>query len=362
MSEMRPLLADTAARVFTRHCTRELLAAAEAGSFPSPLWQAIEAAGLATASIAEDKGGSGADLGDVMAILRAAGHHAAPVPLAETLLAAWIFSESGFAVPPGPLTIAPVLRGELPALHRDGAGWRLEGRARFVPWARDCAEAAVLAYDGRRLCVAQVALLPAMVAPGRNLAGEPRDEVDFADLSLAAARVAPAGTGIDFDALWRRGALARTTAMAGALEQVLALTVGYAMERQQFGRPIGKFQAVQQQIAVLAAQVAAAGAATDAAIAAAERGPAGFEIAAAKARIGEAATLVAAIAHQVHGAMGFTREHRLHLSTRRLWAWREEFGDETYWRRWLGRGALKLGGEGLWPFLTGSDKTPPIPL
>ena len=54
-------------------------------------------------------------------------------------------------------------------------------------------------------------------------------------------------------------------------------------------------------------------------------------------RVGEAAGTGAAIAHQVHGAMGFTYEHTLHHATRRLWAWREEFGNETYWAMRLGR-------------------------
>ena len=131
----------------------------------------------------------------------------------------------------------------------------------------------------------------------------------------------------------------------------------YAGERVQFGRPIGKFQAVQQQVASLAAQAACAGASADAAVAAAERGDATFEIACAKARVGEAAGVAAAIAHQVHGAMGFTREHRLHRFTRRLWAWREEFGDEAYWWRWLGRIALAKHGDGLWPYLTARERT-----
>jgi acyl-CoA dehydrogenase len=58
------------------------------------------------------------------------------------------------------------------------------------------------------------------------------------------------------------------------------------------------------------------------------------------------------IAHQVHGAMGFTYEHRLHHYTKRLWSWRDDFGTEVYWNTLLGRKALEVGGDGLWPFLT----------
>jgi acyl-CoA dehydrogenase len=127
----------------------------------------------------------------------------------------------------------------------------------------------------------------------------------------------------------------------------------------QFGRPIGRFQAVQQQLALAAAEVAAASAAASAAarvatadgmLAASTR----FAVAAAKARTGEAAGEVARIAHQVHGAIGFTREHDLRLLTTRLWAWRDEDGSEAEWQEWLGGAALEAGADGLWPLITGA--------
>jgi acyl-CoA dehydrogenase len=352
MSEMRAILAETASRLFAEHCAREAVDAAR-DVWPAALWRAIEAAGLATASVAEARGGGGADLGDVMAILREAGRHAAPVPLAETLLAAWMLSESGMAVPDGPLAVAP-LPGEELSLARAGEGWRIAGTARRIPWARHCGAIVALARDARDWRIALVSADALAVTHGRSLAGEPRDDVRFADTVLAPDRVAPAGMGVHAETLLRFGALARAAQMTGALEAVLELTVRYANERVQFGRPIAKFQAIQQQVAVLAANVAAAGAACDAAIAAAERGWGEFPIAAAKARINEAATAAAAIAHQVHGAMGFTAEHALHLFTTRLWSWREEFGDESFWWARLGATAAAAGGDGLWPLITDS--------
>lgn len=346
MSEMRSLLADTAARVMR-----------DAGDAFSPrLWRTIEAAGLPAAAIDEQNGGAGADLGDAMTILRVAGGHALPAPLAETMLAAWIFSGSGIATLAGPLTVAPVERAALPTLARSGNGWRLAGTARFVPWAQAAASIAVLAAHEGGLMVVRVAADRCVLDRGKSLADEPRDDLRFDDVALAPEDVAPAGRGIDADALWRRGALARVAQMTGALEAVLELTVRYAGERVQFGRPIGKFQAIQQLVAELAAHVAASAVACDGAIAAAERSDATFEVAAAKARISEAAGLAAAIAHQVHGAIGFAREHRLNLYTRRLWSWREEFGDETYWWAWLGRTVARVGGDKLWPFLTDPRK------
>jgi len=142
--------------------------------------------------------------------------------------------------------------------------------------------------------------------------------------------------------------------MAGALEAALALSTRYANDRVQFGRPIAKFQAVQQQMALLAEQAAAASVAVESAaiVVAADRPSAALAIAAAKIRAGEAAGKVAEIAHQVHGAIGFTHEHSLHRLSRRLWSWRDEFGTEALWSRELGRAVIAAGAAALWPTIT----------
>jgi acyl-CoA dehydrogenase len=143
--------------------------------------------------------------------------------------------------------------------------------------------------------------------------------------------------------------------MSGALEKAMDLAVNYAQERVQFGRPISKFQAVQQNLAVLAGQTAAAVAAANLGIEAlSDPDPdrQEFLIAIAKTRVGEAATLACEIAHQVHGAIGFTKEYALQLSTRRLWSWREEFGGDPEWAARVGAYACRRGAGDLWPMLT----------
>ena len=152
--------------------------------------------------------------------------------------------------------------------------------------------------------------------------------------------------------MWVYGALARAAQMAGALESLLAQSVRYATERKQFGRPIGAFQAIQHQLAILAGHTAAAGMAAANACRAAERGDPTFEVAAAKVRVGEAAGVACSIAHQTHGAIGFTYEHSLHFSTRRLWSWRAEFGAESVWAAELGRRVAARGADQLWADLT----------
>jgi acyl-CoA dehydrogenase len=191
------------------------------------------------------------------------------------------------------------------------------------------------------------------VTAGHNLAGEPREELRFDGLALAADAVG--ATKETPTNLLAAGALARAAQMVGALENVLELAVRYASERSQFGRNIGKFQAVQQQLAFLAGQTAAAGRAVEGAYEFRERGEdASFAIAVAKARVGEAASIGAGIVHQVHGAIGFTHEHMLHYSTRRLWSWRSEFGGDAYWQEQVGRQVAKAGADRLWPLMTGT--------
>ncbi len=246
------------------------------------------------------------------------------------------------------MTLAPVERDDILSLRREAGGWHLSGMARAVPWSREAAGIVVLA--DRML---------ALVAPGQttihrtaNLAGEPRDAVEF-DVSLAEAAVAPLPKPVDREQLYRLGALCRAAQMAGALEGALTLATQYANDRVQFGRPIGKFQAIQQQLAQFAEQVAAATVAvTAAAEAITAGGDAFFAIAIAKIRAGEAAGKGSDIAHQVHGAIGFTHEHRLHHLTRRLWSWRDEFGVESAWSTELGRLVAAQGAEAFWPSLT----------
>lgn len=349
MNEGQRILRETADRLLGDHCTRPVGDAAEHGTWPADLWRHLEETGLTTAARSPSRGGAGGDMADLCLLMKAAGAHAAPVPLAETLLAEQMLAAAGLPVADGPATIGPVLRADRMTLARRGGRLSLAGVARRVPWARHARTLVLLAEDRGTTVTVRVDQVP-VEAQGWNQAREPRDTVRFDGVEIAADAV---GNGFDFDALYRRGALYRTVAMAGALEKVLALTVRYAGERVQFGRPIGKFQAVQQQIAVLATHVAASNAAANAAIAAHAGGDGAFQIAAAKTRVGQAAGVAAEIAHQVHGAIGFTHEHELHRSTRRLWAWRDEFGSEVEWAVWVGEAVAKIGGEGLWPFLTG---------
>jgi acyl-CoA dehydrogenase len=344
--EMRDDLARTIDRVFEEHCARPVREAAESGEWPAALWRALEEVGLPSAALPERAGGSGLAFGDALFALRRSAYHGAPVPLAETMLAGRMLVAAGLEVPQGALTIAPVHAGD----ELKAANGKLSGIARRVPWGNQCGQAVVVARQGKEEIVGVVSIAGAGGKVGKNLAGEPRVELGFEGAALTAfAPLANASSRLAAE-----GALYRSVQMAGALERTLEYSIGYANERVQFGRPIGKFQAVQHMLAVLAGQVAASSAAADAAVEASEEAPDEFAVAVAKSRIGEAAGKSAEIAHQVHGAMGYTREHNLHYVTRRLWSWRDEFGNETHWQTRLGRMIAAKGADALWPMLTGS--------
>ncbi len=346
MSETTDLIRDMAEKLFGDTCDKSVLAAAENGEFQTALWKEIADAGLAGALLPESAGGSGLAIEDALLSLRIAASRAAPVPLAETMLAGWL-AGAALVAPEGPLTIAPASNGSALTLKKTSGGWRLEGVAKRVPFARNAAAIFVLAQADGANMVARVDPKLCKLTHGRNLAMEPRDDVTF-DCDLAPGDVAPAGNHVNAEALRAFGAAMRANQIAGALSRALEITLQYAGERVQFGKPIAKFQAIQHNLAMLAAHSAAANAAADMAAEAAANGMNLLPIAAAKARCGEAASIGAGIAHQTHGAIGFTREHMLHYFTKRLWSWRDEFGRESDWSLIIGRAAAKAGPKKIW--------------
>jgi acyl-CoA dehydrogenase len=349
-NDSRTILDNTCTRLFTDHVTPALIEAAEKGTGPAALWQMLEENGLTLPQIPESRGGAGGEWSDAHVVLAATGRFAVPLPVAETMIGAWLLSASGLDVPLGPLAVAPVRAKDRLALARDGGGWRLNGTAARVPWGASAGHVVVSAEGDGKPMIALVTGGTAKAEPDVNLAQEPRDTLQWNAAPVLAA--APAGAELPADALMLGGALARSAQMAGGLEFLLLQSVKYVTERVQFGRPLASFQAIQHQLALLAGHTAAAGMAAQHAFAAMDVGDAGFEIAAAKIRTGEAAGLGAGIAHQCHGAIGFTYEHTLHFVTRRLWSWRAEFGAEAHWAATLGREVAARGADALWPHLT----------
>jgi acyl-CoA dehydrogenase len=350
--ESTGLVADTAKRILSDLADPQTVNRAADEAWKAPAWAALEEAGLTLAWVPDTLGGAGADLADGFAALRETGRFAVALPLAETLLAGWLLARAGIAAPKGAMTCGPTGDGDRLTLAGNGS---LSGTLRSVPFAKDAKHLAVLARrESGGSAIALLDVSQARIGEGTSIGGDPLNTVGFNGARPSAVKDAPAG--LDEQGLLLMGAAARAMQMAGALETVLGLSVAYANERIAFERAIAKFQAVQHNLARLAGEVAvaiaAAGSAADAIANTPTFDEAVFlEAASAKIRVGEAAGEGAGIAHQVLGAIGFTQEHTLHRFTRRLWAWRDDFGNESYWAVKLGNMVAAKGGDGLWPML-----------
>lgn len=316
------LLAEQVDRLLTDRVDAKLIAAAEAGAWPAALWDELVAMGLTLALVPEEQDGAGLGWAEAGTIFAALGRHAAPVPLGETMLAAWALAAAGIAVPDGVLSLA------------------LPGEA--VPWGEQARH--VVAIDETEL---RLLATPQGTAQ-RTIGRDPRSHLDLTGCKAISTGNLPGGVA-RLNAL---AAILRAAQMAGAMRRILELCLEYANVRSQFGRPIGKFQAVQHMIAVLATETAAAEVAAAIGLRAASQADPAMGAGIARTRTGMAAASVAALAHQVHAAIGVTDEYSLHYFTRRLWQWRSEFGSEHAWAQRIGRTTRAAGGAGLWPLIT----------
>ncbi len=349
VTESDNIVAETAARIFADLADPQTINKARDDSWKDKLWRSLEETGLPLAWVPEKQGGAGANLADGFAILGTAGRYALPVPLAETLLAGWLLSQAGIDSPAGAMTVAPARPRDRILFNADGT---LSGRAGGIPFARDSQHIAVLAMGGKGASVALVKTVDCLVSQSENLAGDASDGVTFERTKPVRSAPAP----FNYSAFMLMAAAVRSVQSAGALETILSLSVAYANERVAFERPIGKFQAVQQNLARLAgetaAALAAAGSAADTIVHSDAFDDTVFlEAASAKIRTGEAAAEGSAIAHQVFGAIGFTNEHVLHRFTLRLLGWRDDFGNESHWASTLGSIVAAHGADNFWPML-----------
>jgi acyl-CoA dehydrogenase len=345
------IVAEVAARIFADLADPQTVNRAKDEGWRETLWQALTDAGLPLAWVPENLGGSDATLADGFAILGVAGRFAVAVPLAETMTAGWLLARAGLAAPASPMTVAPARPHDRVELNQDGT---LSGSAFAVPYAENSQHAAVLAEGNKGAAIALVKTSSCQLSKGCNLAGDPANVVTFG--RVKPLRIAPAPTGFDRSSLMLMGSTIRSVQTAGVLETLLSLSLAYANERIAFERPIAKFQAIQQNLAKLAGEVAAAlaaaGSAADAIAQASMFDDAVMlEAASAKIRCAEAAAEGSAIAHQVFGAIGFTREHMLHRFTLRALSWRDDFGNESYWAAELGKQIASRGADEFWPLV-----------
>jgi acyl-CoA dehydrogenase len=327
---MDTMFTDSLSRLLAAHCTPAVVREAERTQRADALWAEIEASGFLDALIDEAAGGGGLGLRGGFELLLLCGRHAVPLPLAQTLWLRAVLAHAGMAPPGGRLTLAAPGRVAADgSIERQGVPFGRVADWVLVPLTPHAVLLPLVAAEVRATGVRD------SLQAHLRWAARPEDAIDVP------------GTTAWLEA----GALLTSALMAGAMGRVLEATLGYANDRAQFGKPIGRFQAVQQQLAVMAEQVFAARMAAELGCAGAGIGVHPLRAAVAKARAGEAADKVVAIAHAVHGAIGVTADFDLQLHTRRLQEWRGDYGSQAYWQPRIGAALLAAPQRATLPFL-----------
>ena len=321
-------------------------------------WGALTESGFTELGVPEHLGGSGGDLSDVVDVVATLANHGASTPIIEHALAGWLVSSAAVQVPKGVGTVAVGSAAELTVIEVDGSIW-VDGRLTAVPWASEASWLAV-AVDSSECTVVIIDLSDdgVRVAEGTDMVGAPLCDVVLKNVPSQQFSLNTL-LGIDTHRLEMRGALLYAAATAAAASAVSTLTVDYVSGRSQFGRPLAKFQAVQQRVSSLASRtvemeravrVATAACATDDESAFAA-------VASAKTVVSGHVREVAAAGHQLHGAIGFTSEYRLGRFTGSMHSWRSRWGSEADWSRALASMILDRGC-GVWELVTGqADRT-----
>jgi acyl-CoA dehydrogenase len=327
------MLAEMIERLFDRHLSDAAQAKARGGVWLDEVWAEVEEMGLPLALLSEEQGGFGLEPADQAEALHLLGRFGVPLPVAETMGANRLLAQAGLPLAEGPAGLAR-------ADHLTLEGGVLKGRVERVAWGENL-DCLALAVGDSLYRVPRSGWTLAEAGHALNFHPRPSLAVEWSVDGSAPLPHCPLA----------EGATLRAFQIAGALETALALTLEHTATRVQFGKPLQKNQVVQHELAKLAGELACATAAAGLAAEALARGD-DLGVAAGSLRAREAAGAGAAIALQMHGAIGFTAEHRLSLFANTLWTWRDEFGGQTMWADKLGRAALAGGGEGYWPMVT----------
>jgi acyl-CoA dehydrogenase len=339
---MREIIENSVERLFAGQVNAAAIESAET-VWPAALWSSIEESGMTRATGPESQGG-GVPWSDIYVIVRAIGQHAVPLPVSETLFAHWLLAGAHLEASSGPISFSTDV------LHLSETG-RVSGRLKSVPWGRNASHVIAIAKKAcGPMSLVQLGTKNIAMQLGSNIAREPRDTLTFEHVVPSAAGILPDAFGGDVMRLG--GALLRSAQMAGGLQRILRDCIQYAQVRRQFGRSIGSFQAVQHDIAVLAEHSAAASRIAEIAFASTEISLPLLHVGSAKIVASDAAGIGAALAHGIFGAIGMASEHHLHFLTRRLWAWRSEYGSREVWAQYLGKLTCEAGEGNFWSTIT----------
>ena len=304
------------------------------------LWDDIEQNGLPRISVKEKFSGYEIPFFSILPLIKTVNNYGTPLPLSETILSNYILSESDINPPNGIVTFATDTK------NIQIKNNMVSGDILSVPYLNVSKNLLIIHEMNNAKQAILIDEINGEIIHKKNFLAEPRYDIKVANLNIA--EIKPLNNKIDFKFL---GAVLRSAQMIGAMEKVLDLSINYCSERQQFGRALSKFQAIQHQISDIAVELSASSAALSA-ITDLNLGDNNFnDIAISKIRAGAAAGKIIAISHQVHGAIGFTKEYELSYFTKNLNSWRNDFGNESFWEEFLGKTFLEKNNKNLWEYL-----------
>ncbi len=311
------MFAEAIEAILVDQCTPATIRAIENGGSAATLWSALAESGFLELMASEEAGGAGLDLDAIFPIFVAFGRHAVPVPAAQSIAARALLGQ--VPAPQGMLTLVGHARREA-----DGSVSAVD-----VPFGA-IAEHALANIDGQRVLLDCARAQRTATGIRGSLAASLRWTADAIETPI----------GDNGTQVAEFSAALHAAAIAGAMERMFSMTLGYCNDRVQFGKAIGKFQAIQHQLSVMAEHVACAGVAAELAFTAGAKIPPRLAAATAKARTSASVPLVTSTAHALHGAIGVTEEFDLQLYSRRLHEWRMADGSEAYWNRIVGETML----------------------
>jgi alkylation response protein AidB-like acyl-CoA dehydrogenase len=364
LNHHQQLLKNAARAFLDEHCQPSMVRALwdDPRGESEAMWKDMAQLGWLGLALPEAYGGSGLGMVETAIVLEEMGRAACPGPYFPTLLTAAAIADAGSAAQKNrwlPAIATGSARGSVAWLDAEwnwdpaatataaaptATGWTLSGTKRFVPWAHVADVLLVLARAPEGLAL----FLVESTAPGLTLAPVTGMDLGTRWSSIALDRVpvsgqarlgAPGSAESLLERLLRRGAVGAAAEMLGAARRCLDMSVGYAKVREQFGQPIGSFQAIRHKCADMLLRVENAFAATYYAAWALDAGAEDAALAAsvAKAYVSEAARDVCGEAIQVHGGIGFTWEYDLHVYFKRAKALEPMFGDPDYHRELIVR-------------------------
>lgn len=350
MSEMKEMIVEVVEKMFKKTVDKETVDMVENGQWAQNVWQLLKDNEILNVAVSESAGGAGGDIDDLLSLYQLIGKYAVPIPFAETTLSNYLLESFNLSISNEAITYC--LPQTSLVIHDNQT---ISGTIMNVPWARHVKDILVFAQSTSGIYPVHIHLKEATLHHHANLAGEPRDTVTFDQSAI----VQLSSTPLSDDQLLYLHTLdtaAKNALMCGAIEKAFQLSVQFSKEREQFGRPIHRFQLVQQHLALMAGEQAIASTSVENMITALLERREQNEVAYTRIRLDEAAKVVSASAHQVHAAIGVTHEHNLHQYTRRLWSWREEGLTANHWKKVVAHTLFSTQFDDLWSYLTNSEK------